>query len=184
MRKPAKEKSQILLELTEVFRTNGYDGTTLSKLTERTGLERASLYHYFPGGKSAMAEAVLDQILHTLSEKVLSALTSDAAPLQRLSDMLNATDKFYNGGNDLCFVSVFAIGVGSDALTTTLQSAVAGWLKSLTTTLAEAKKPNPDALANAGLSCIQGGLILAVVQDDPKPFTDSLGFLRASWLEE
>jgi len=182
MRKPSKEKSQILRELTEVFRENGYDGTTLSKLTEKTGLERASLYHYFPGGKKAMAEAVLSQVLEELSAKVLSALSSKSAPRDRLSDMLKATDDFYNGGKDLCFVSIFAIGVNNEQLSTTLQAAVASWLDSLKSTLADTGEPNAETLAHAGLSCIQGALVLAVVQGDPKPFRDALEFLRTAWL--
>lgn len=181
MRKPTKDKAQILRELTEVFRDNGYDGTTLSKLTEKTGLERASLYHYFPGGKSAMAEAVLTHVLEELSAKVLSALNSSSSPTRRLSEMLEATNDFYNGGQDLCFVSIFAIGENSEHITSALRMAVTSWLASLETTLCEAGKPDARGLANASLSCIQGSLVLSGVTHNPQPFVDAIAFLRKAW---
>ncbi|MBX2862295.1 MAG: TetR/AcrR family transcriptional regulator [Leptolyngbyaceae cyanobacterium MAG.088] len=181
MRKPTKDRAQILCELTEVFRQNGYDGTTLSKLTEKTGLERASLYHYFPGGKRAMAEAVLTHVLDELSETVLAALNSSSPPTQRLTAMLDATHDFYNGGQDLCFVSIFAIGENSEHITSTLRQAVMSWLDSLATTLGDAGKPDARSLANVGLSCIQGGLVLAGVTRNSQPFVDAISFLRQAW---
>jgi AcrR family transcriptional regulator len=42
--------------LLKLFRQFGYDGVTLSKISQATGLGKASLYHYFPGGKAEMAE--------------------------------------------------------------------------------------------------------------------------------
>lgn len=179
MRRPAKQKAQIIREMTDVFRENGYDGTTLSKLMQRTGLERASLYHYFPGGKAAMAEAVLEDVLEQLSENVLATLTSDDPPDARLTNMLDATSKFYNCGNDLCFVSIFAIGAYSETLSDTLRSAVATWLTSLEATLSEAGRANAKELAHAALSCIQGGLVLSVTQSDPTAFQHSLQYLRS-----
>jgi len=47
--------AQLTDALTDVFRTYGYEGATLSRISEATGLQRASLYHRFPGGKEAMA---------------------------------------------------------------------------------------------------------------------------------
>jgi AcrR family transcriptional regulator len=45
--------------LLDLFRQLGYDGVTLSKISQVTGLGKASLYHHFPGGKDEMVETVL-----------------------------------------------------------------------------------------------------------------------------
>ncbi|WP_315889750.1 TetR/AcrR family transcriptional regulator [Kovacikia minuta] len=45
--------------LLNLFRQFGYDGVTLSKISQATGLGKASLYHHFPGGKDEMVETVL-----------------------------------------------------------------------------------------------------------------------------
>ena len=50
---------QLTEALTRVFQTYGYDGATLSRISDATGLQRASLYHRFPGGKEEMAKFVL-----------------------------------------------------------------------------------------------------------------------------
>ena len=52
-------KDEVLDRLTKTFRTSGYDGASLARLSESTGIGRSSLYHYFPGGKEEMAQAVL-----------------------------------------------------------------------------------------------------------------------------
>ena len=37
--------------LAEAFRQYGFEGASLSMLSEATGLGNGSLYHFFPGGK-------------------------------------------------------------------------------------------------------------------------------------
>ena len=56
------DRSEAVQKLVMVFRQHGYEGATLSKISEATGLGRASLYHHFPGGKQEMARAVLESV--------------------------------------------------------------------------------------------------------------------------
>ena len=72
------DPDDLIDRLLEVFRTVGYDGATLSKLSQATGLQRASLYHRFPGGKKAMAAAVLAHAGAWLDTHVLAPLTAYA----------------------------------------------------------------------------------------------------------
>ncbi len=54
--------------LFDVFRSRGYEGATLSLLSEVTGLKKSSLYHRFPAGKDDMVKAVVLYVssqLHT-----------------------------------------------------------------------------------------------------------------------
>ena len=59
----------------EVFRAHGYEGATLSVITEATGLGKGSLYHFFPGGKEELAAAVLAD-LRKLTGRGLRAYTN------------------------------------------------------------------------------------------------------------
>jgi AcrR family transcriptional regulator len=52
----------VLRALGEVFRAHGYEGASLTLITEATGLGKGSLYHLFPGGKEQMAAEVLADI--------------------------------------------------------------------------------------------------------------------------
>ena len=60
MAHPALAKEEVVARLMKVFRREGYEGASLSRLSEATGLGRSSLYHHFPRGKEDMAAAVLD----------------------------------------------------------------------------------------------------------------------------
>jgi TetR/AcrR family transcriptional repressor of lmrAB and yxaGH operons len=52
-------RQTIVPELLELFRKFGYDGVTIARISEATGLGKASLYHHFPQGKEQMAREVL-----------------------------------------------------------------------------------------------------------------------------
>ncbi len=45
------ERSDVTQILAEIFREHGYAGASLSEITNRTGLGKGSLYHFFPSGK-------------------------------------------------------------------------------------------------------------------------------------
>jgi len=51
-------EEELLDRLTSVFRTHGFEGASLSLISKATGLQRASLYHRFPGGKEEMAKGL------------------------------------------------------------------------------------------------------------------------------
>ena len=62
MLKKGVERREVLRALGEVFRAHGYEGASLTLITEATGLGKGSLYHLFPGGKEQMAAEVLADI--------------------------------------------------------------------------------------------------------------------------
>jgi len=57
-----KKSEKIVEQLADVFRKYGYHGTTLSIISQETGLGRSSIYHHFPEGKDAMALAAIDYV--------------------------------------------------------------------------------------------------------------------------
>ncbi len=52
---PLLPREEVLDRLAAAFRRDGYDGASIARLSAATGLGKASLYHYFPGGKQDMA---------------------------------------------------------------------------------------------------------------------------------
>ena len=62
MLKKGGERREVLRALGEVFRAHGYEGASLTLITDATGLGKGSLYHLFPGGKEQMAAEVLADI--------------------------------------------------------------------------------------------------------------------------
>jgi TetR/AcrR family transcriptional regulator, lmrAB and yxaGH operons repressor len=167
------EPDDILDRLTEVFRTVGYDGATLSKLSQATGLQRASLYHRFPGGKKAMAEAVLAHAGAWLDTHVLAPLTGSGTPQARLQRMAQALDTFYVQGGKSCLLDSLSFGEGSALFHEHIRTAFAHWIEALAALvvestgcpIAEARRRAEDAVLS-----IQGALVLARGTGKTQPF--------------
>ena len=181
MRKASKSREEILKDLIVVFRNNGFHGTTLTKLTEKTGLEKASLYHYFPKGKNQMATVVIKDIIDDLSLKVLKLLNENKSPRSKLLNMLTAINDFYQGGTMLCFLTVFSIGEQNTQISKALTQALTSWIESLDDVLKELEIKHSKQQAAFAISSIQGSLILAHLKNNPNLFKNNLCLLAESW---
>lgn len=56
----AATRDRIIVATNELFRRQGYNGTSLSQISEASGATIGSIYHFFRGGKEALAVAVLE----------------------------------------------------------------------------------------------------------------------------
>ncbi len=183
MRKPLKSRNELIQDLGRIFRANGFDGATLTLLTKGTGLERASLYHHFPKGKSDMAEAVLLQALSDLKFEVVEKLIGEGPPEKRIGQMLVAVEKFYNEGNDICFITIFSLTKVSKKVSDLMNESILLWARLLENALTELEVERPREAAQQALSSIQGALILSNAVNDPRIFKNSLKHLRSQWLK-
>lgn len=184
MRKPLKSREELVQDLGRIFRTHGFDGATLTLLTEGTGLERASLYHHFPKGKADMAEAVLLHALSDLKFQVIEKLIGEGSAEKRVGQMLTAVEKFYNDGNDVCFITIFSLTNVSKKVTQLMGEAIQMWARLLESALSELKVERPREAAQQALSSIQGSLIFSRAISDPKVFKNTLKHLRSQWLKQ
>jgi len=73
---PLLSKDEVLDRLLNTFRDKGYEGASLAELSAATGLVKASLYHYFPGGKQDMAEQVMAHLERQLAAAIYEPLQS------------------------------------------------------------------------------------------------------------
>ena len=79
MRRHLTDRQEVLPALAEVFREHGFEGASLARIAQATGLGKGSLYHYFPGGKTEMAAAVLAEIDAWFEGHVFTSLRRYAA---------------------------------------------------------------------------------------------------------
>lgn len=100
--------------LLRLFRQYGYDGATLAKISEATGLGKASLYHHFPGGKDEMVETVLDYLERWMDQNILQMLKSQGDPVSRLQQMCNRVSEVYEGGKQPCLSAILLLGSARD----------------------------------------------------------------------
>ncbi len=167
------EAGNVVERLTEVFRTVGYDGATLSKLSEATGLQRASLYHRFPGGKREMAEAVLSRAGAWVEANIFDPLAGSGTPKERLERMLRNLDGFYCRGGSPCLLDSLSFGEGGDIFGSHIKEAFSGWIGALARLVVEAtgcSRTKARERAEDVVGRIQGALVLARGTGNRKPF--------------
>ena len=156
-------RSQVVASLLRVFRRNGYDGASLSRLSDETGLRRASLYHHFPGGKEDMALAVVASSVQDFNDMVLLPLRGPGTPERRVADMAKALSIFYDGGKETCILALMTMGEGREALAPEVRRGLQEWIDALTSVIVEAGQPEPVARERAQntVARVQGALVLA-----------------------
>ena len=177
-----KIQDEKLLEgLTEVFRVFGYEGASLSRITKATGLQRASLYHRFPGGKEEMAEAVLTRADNWFVSHILAPLSESGTPSQRIKRMADRLHDFYCGGRKSCLLDSLSLDNKYDALRKHVKSSMAAWMGALIAISEEAglSKRIAQQRAEDALSRIQGSLVLARATKNRDPFERTLKELPA-----
>lgn len=159
-------------DLLDVFRNHGYQGTTLSKIAEATGLERASLYHRFPGGKQEMAEAVLAEANDYFEAEVIEPLQSSREPHERVRLAVEGLRNFYEDGRKSCLLDVLSLGESAKHFQPQLSSMFEA-LKDAMATVAKDSghdQKTAEQLAEEAFIKIQGSLVAARIRGDATPF--------------
>jgi TetR/AcrR family transcriptional regulator, lmrAB and yxaGH operons repressor len=170
---------ELLSAATEVFRARGYEGASLSQLSEATGLEKASLYHRFPGGKAELALAVVRRGDRWFQEHVFAPLAGDGSPAKRLKLVGWQLRGFYGDGLKSCTLESLSLPGGGAALEQALRSGLLAWLEAFAKLAQESGLPPAVARARAEQAVIEieGSLVLARVLQDNKPFLRVIGRL-------
>lgn len=156
----------------DLFRAYGFDGVSLQMLAEATGLEKASLYYRFPGGKDQIALAIAAGVLTWLENNVIAPLAATTAPRRRVAQVADNLRDFYAGGSKSCITDVLSLPGGSDALRDGLCSAMQRWIKAFADVARESGLGPAAAKARAeeAILRIEGSLVLARVLGDTSSF--------------
>jgi len=166
----SKDKEKVITELLKVFRQYGYEGATLARLSQATGLGKASLYHHFPKGKEEMAQAVLNYVNDWMETNIFATLRSHSQPIERIRAMTKKVNELYNCGEHACLLAVLSLE--SKLFATEIQKALTCWIDSLAQVLIDAGCEEKLARQKAedAVLQIQGSLVLARGLDDTAPF--------------
>ncbi|MCB8837546.1 TetR/AcrR family transcriptional regulator [Aurantimonas sp. VKM B-3413] len=176
----ARDRSEAISGLAEVFREHGYEGASLARITEATGLGKGSLYHFFPGGKEEMAEAVLDEIAAWFAREIFSPLRDASDPGEAIARMLDGVETYFHSGRRVCLIGSFALGCVRDRFADRVAGYFGAWRAALAAALRrEGVAPSEsEALAEDAIAAIQGGLVAARALDDPALFSRTIDRLR------
>jgi AcrR family transcriptional regulator len=125
--KKIEGRETAVARLVGLFFELGFDGTTLKHIEERTGLGRASLYNYFPGGKIEMARAVLVASDQWSVDYLMREFDDTARPPgERLGRMLGNLDGLHTRPEQLTPANAFGIGAAAEQYTAHLRDHLHG----------------------------------------------------------
>ena len=180
MSREVAQRSELIATLGEIFREYGYAGASLSEITHRTGLGKSSLYHFFPDGKIEMAEAVLNDIDTWFQQNIFIPLREQNDTTASINTMFKAVDRYFNSGNRICLVGAFALDNTRDQFLQKVSAYFKQWIDALALALKRIglSQSQAKSMAEEVVVGIQGALVLARSQDDPKAFTRTLNRLK------
>jgi len=171
------ERADVLPLLAEAFRELGFDGASMARITEKTGLGKGSLYHFFPGGKGDMAAAVLGEVDAWFEDRVFTPLAT-MPPTEGIPTMWRAVDEYFHSGARVCLVGAFALDETRDRFAAAIGDYFARWIDVLTAALKGAGVPEPRQAALEIVGGIQGALVLSRALNNPGVFVETTARLR------
>lgn len=168
----ADTRARIVAATNELFRRRGYNGTSLKDVTTAAEATTGSLYHFFPGGKSALGAAVLAETGRAYQELFVAVADEADGPVAAVeaffdgaADVLEETDFI-----DICPIGTVAREVASvdDALRQVSDEVFRGWIEEAGGRFVAAglDDDEADALATALVAALEGGFLLARARRD------------------
>ncbi|WP_298225655.1 TetR/AcrR family transcriptional regulator [Acidocella sp.] len=169
------ERADVVQMIAEIFRELGYEGASLSRITERTGLGKGSLYHFFPGGKEEMASAILASVAAWFENFVYEPLRHDDSE-QAIAAMWKSVDDYFCSGKRICLVGAFALDDTRDRFASAIRSYFTQWIDALRDALVRSGRDRDCAMLDAeeAVLGIQGALVLARALNDKSVFSRAL----------
>ncbi|MDQ0066560.1 TetR/AcrR family transcriptional regulator [Chryseobacterium lathyri] len=179
MSKAEKTKQFIIEKTASLFNTKGYMSTSLSDITEATGLTKGSIYGNFDN-KDQVALEVYKYNSSLLSKSMARSLGDEfPTPIDKLNAFVNFYRKnwkavFKNGGCPLMNAATEADDTFPSLKQQVTQS-FEGWIKKITAVIAEGQKTgeiHPDINAyeygSLFIMLIEGGILLSKTTEDEK----------------
>jgi AcrR family transcriptional regulator len=160
-----------------LFRTYGFEGVSLKQLADSMGLEKASLYYRFPGGKDEIALAVVRAVDAEIRENVFKPLyATGTSPRRRVQLACEQLREFYAGGRKSCTLDVMSIPGAPKEVREVLRGTLQSWFEAFTGVAREAGLTVAQARLRAeeAIVRIEGALVLARVAGETASFDRTL----------
>ena len=160
-------RSRIIETSAELFRRQGYIGTGVKRIAEDAGTPFGSLYHFFPGGKEELADAVIRhagafylRLFETIADGSPDIGTGVQAFFVGAAETLRATDYA-----DACPIATVALEVAStnDGLRRATDDVFESWIAALSSRLNASgiASARSRELAIEAVCALEGAFILS-----------------------
>ncbi len=107
------DREGILTRSFQLFRTQGYSGTSMSDIGKACGIFKSGIYHYFPT-KESLLDAIMERTQTKLRTEVISVLQDRSLePRARMAKFLDRLEPFYFQEDGGCLFGNLALEVSS-----------------------------------------------------------------------
>lgn len=158
-----------------LFRRQGYAGTGLQQILSESGAPKGSLYHYFPGGKEALAESATiyaGELVSKMLEDSFSRTRSGGAFATKVCNTYAQwmTESRFGSGCPIA-TTMLECAPSSTAITRAGRFAFGHWTEIAGRAFArDGRSPaNARQRAETFIASVEGALILARVSESTKP---------------
>ncbi|MGI9324211.1 MAG: TetR/AcrR family transcriptional regulator [Pseudomonadales bacterium] len=181
----AVQKQILSSALRSVFLRSGYAGASVSRLAAATELGKASLYHYFPGGKEEMAASLLRETVAHLQQQVFAQLSRHADPEEAICQCIDAFVDYGEGNQLNCLIAQFALENAPVLEREQIAAQFEDWQRQLSVRF-EDLDLKPKAARKAArqlLAELYGALLMANLLGQPKELRRAAKRLKTSLSE-
>lgn len=185
MKRALTDRASAVPRLAEAFRAQGYEGASLTLLSQATGLGKGSLYNFFPGGKKEMMDAVLADIDGWFEATIFEPLEQPQNPATAIRLMIEEVTAYFRSGGRVCLVGWLGLGSSRGSFAGTINGYFARWISALRHCLQVGHVPPAaaQALAEETVCGIQGAIILSRALDEKATFDRMVGRHEALLLD-
>jgi TetR/AcrR family transcriptional repressor of lmrAB and yxaGH operons len=161
-----------------LFRRQGYASTGLQQIVAESGSPKGSLYHYFPSGKEALAEAAIAMAGGLIRETLagLAARHSEPKAFLRAYCKVMAGWMEESGFHSGCPIATTLLETApqSPAITAAGQHAIDEWIDVVAGVLSNGGMRRREARSRAQLiiAAMEGALILSRIRLSARPILD------------
>lgn len=190
MRKGERTRQLILEQAAEVFNRKGFEGSSMSDLTEATKIQKGGLYRHFES-KEQLALEAFQYAFRKAREARIHPEVPGETHLQALRGFLarwvDPSGPLVPGGCPILNTAVDADD-GNELLLQAVQTELAGWVERLAAHVqagiacGEFKPCDPQAIATFLIGGLEGALMISRVQRDREVLKRAATYL-GDWLE-
>jgi TetR/AcrR family transcriptional repressor of lmrAB and yxaGH operons len=172
-------RDRLIAAMTDALRRRGLHGIGLTELLAQAGAPKGVLYHHFPGGKTELAVAAIDDVVARMLRGLDALLASTPEPIEAMRRwMAGATGRLSDTGFGAgCPLATVALETTPDdaALRDALARAFATLRERIALALEQHGEPQVQARGIAALvvATYEGGLLQARVAQSTEPITQA-----------
>lgn len=184
MANAAIHKDNLIQSAMRLFRRQGYASSGLQQILAESGAPKGSLYHYFPGGKEALAEAAVTHAGRMVAEMLAALAKKHRTPeaflfayCRQMAAWMEESD--FRSGCPIA-TTLLETTPASPAITAAGERVIDGWIDVISGVLARGGGTSREARSRAQtiIAAVEGSLILARVRRSTKPILDVAALLE------